>query len=149
MILRGTDGNTTTPRKREEKLFDSQVVVKFNSKGYANTPTMFFWMEFTLLAVLGTGPTLLVMDFFKSHNIQSTKDWLRAHRIIPSLVPGGCTGLVQPFDGSINRPFKIFLSRQLTTQLISLKSRHHLPVTLYQPRDKERITSRRRVRLGL
>ena len=111
IIFRGTEDNTSAPRRREEKLFDSQVVVKFNPKGYANSMIILFWLEFMLLPILNTGPTLLVMDLFKSHSTQEIKDWLRAHRIVPSLVPGGCTGLVQPPDVSVNRPFKDILKQ--------------------------------------
>ena len=56
IIFRGTEENTSAPRRREEKLFDSRVVVKINPKGYANS-MMLFWLEFMLLPVLGTGPT--------------------------------------------------------------------------------------------
>lgn len=31
---------------------------------------------------------------------------MRSHGIIPSLIPGGCTSLVQPLDVAINKPFK-------------------------------------------
>ena len=73
---------------------------------------MLFWLEEMLQPVLGTGNvTLLVMDLFKSHNTESIKDWLRIHGITPSLVPGGCTGLVQPLDVSANRPFKDILKQ--------------------------------------
>ena len=112
LIFRGTDDNTSVPRKREEKLFDSRVVVKFSPKGYASTPIMLFWLEFMLLPVLGTGPTL-VMDLFEPHSTQSIKDWLHARRIILSLVLGSCTGLVQPLGVSVNRPFKDVLKQAI------------------------------------
>ena len=79
IIFRGTEDNTFAPRKREEKLFDSRVVIKFNPKRYANSSIMSFWFEF-MLPVLDTasGPALLVMDLFKSHSTQEIKDWLCA-----------------------------------------------------------------------
>ena len=93
-------------------MFDSRVVVKFNPKGYTNTEIMLFWLEEMLQPVLGTGnATLPVMDFFKSHNSGSIQDWLHIHGITPSLVPGGCTGLVQLLDVSVDRPFKDILKQ--------------------------------------
>ena len=124
IIFRSTEDNTSAPRRREEKLFDSRVVVKFNPKGYANSSIMLFWLEFMLLPVLDTasGPTLLVMDLFKSHSTQEIKDWLCVHRIVPSLVPGGCTGLVQPLDISVNRPFEDIL-KQVIDDAVDLAER--------------------------
>jgi len=70
-----------------------------------------FWLGFILLPDFA-GPTYLAMDLFKSHSTQNIKDWLRAHRIIPSLVPG-CTGLVQSLDVSVNPPFKDILKQTI------------------------------------
>jgi hypothetical protein len=128
IIFHGTENNTSAPRRREEKLFDSRVVVKFNPKGYANSVIMLFWLEFILLPVLGTGVTLLVMDLFKSHSTQKIKDWLRTHGIVPSLVPGSCTGLVQPLDVSVNCAFKDIL-KQVTDDAVDLAERQTTPAT--------------------
>jgi len=128
IIFRGTENNTSAPQRREEKLFDSRVVIKFNPKGYANSAIMLFWLEFMLLPVLGTGATLLVIDHFKFHSTQEIKDWLRTHGIVPSLVPGGCTGLVQPLDVSVNRPFKDIL-KQVIDDAVDLSERQTTPAT--------------------
>jgi len=133
------------PTETRRKLFGSRVVVKFNPKGYANNPIMLFWLEFMHLPVLGTGPTHLVMDLFKSHSTQSIKDWLRAHRITLLLFPAVVLGLFNLSMYQLTALSKIFSSRQSTTQLISLKYSHLL--ALYQPRDdRESIGSRQRVR---
>jgi len=128
IIFRDTENNTSAPGRREEKLFDSRVVVKFNPKGYANSAIMLFLLEFMLLPILGTCATLLVMDLFKSHSKQEIKDWLRTHGIVPSLVPGGCTGLVQPLDVSVNRPFKDIL-KQVIDNAVDLSERQTTPAT--------------------
>jgi hypothetical protein len=113
IIFRGEEKTTRTQRKREAAQYDSRVVVKFNPKGYANTAIIFFWLETMLLPVLGDprDATLLVMDLLKSHKTDEVKEWLRDHNITPSLVPAGCTGLVQPLDVSANRPFKDLLKQ--------------------------------------
>jgi len=89
---------------------------------------MLFWLEFILLPVLGTRATLLVMDLFKSHSTQEIKDWLHTHGIVPSLVPSGCTGLVQPLDVSVNRPFKDIL-KQVIDDAVDLSERQTTPAT--------------------
>ena len=95
---------------------------------------MLFWLEFMLLPVLVTGPTLLVMDLFKSHSTQEIKDWLHAHRIVPSLVPGGCTGLVQPLDVLVNCPFKDIL-KQVIDDAVDLAERQPIPASTTGKKD--------------
>lgn len=78
MIFRGAEVSTQAPRRRKEELFDPRVIVNFNPKGYANSAIMMFWFEYMLLPALGSRPTLLVMDLFRSHSTQEIKDWLQA-----------------------------------------------------------------------
>jgi hypothetical protein len=115
LIFRGLEENTRNKarRKREAAFYDPRVVVKFNSKGYANTAVILFWLEKMLLPALENprAATLLVMDLLKSHKRDEVKEWLRDHNITPSLVPAGCTGLVQPLDVPVNRPFKDLLKQ--------------------------------------
>jgi hypothetical protein len=67
IIFRGKENSSWAPRAREAKRYDSRVVVKFNPKAYANTAIILFWLEELLLPVLGSRPTLLVMDLLHSH----------------------------------------------------------------------------------
>ena len=79
------------------------MVVKFNPKGYVNTPIMLFWLEFMLLPALGTGPTLLVMDPTTSKmGYALTEPY---HRWFPAVELG-------LFNLSMS-VIKIFLSRRL------------------------------------
>lgn len=112
IIFRGAE-EARAPRKKEEAQYDPRVVTKFNPKGYANNAIILFWLETMLLPALGDphNATLLVMDLLKSHKTDDVKGWLRKHNITPSLVPAGCTGLVQPLDVSVNRPFKDLLKQ--------------------------------------
>ena len=105
-----------------------------------------FWLEFMLLPILGTRPTLLVMDLFKSHNTQEIKDWLRTHGIVPSLVPGGCTGLVQPLDVSVNRPFKDIL-KQFIDDTVDLDESQPTPAA--GKKDWQSVASKMRVMMTM
>ena len=53
------------------------------------------------------------MDLLRSHKTSSVRKILRSHDVILSLVPAGCTGLVQPLDVSVNRPFKDLLKEEI------------------------------------
>ena len=52
-----------------------------------------------------------------SHKTPAVLEKLRLHHITPSLIPGGCTSLVQPLDVSVNKPFKEIM-RELTDAAI-------------------------------
>jgi len=53
------------------------------------------------------------MDVAEFHKTPAVLAKLRSHSITPTLIPAGCTGLVQPLDVSVNHPFKDIL-RDLT-----------------------------------
>jgi len=53
--------------------------------------------------------SLLVMDTASFHVTPSILELLRANNIVPSIIPGGCTGLLQPLDTAVNKPFKEYL----------------------------------------
>jgi len=93
----------------EQKLYDPRVVVKFNPTAYANSTNMVEWLETQLIPVLDCQPTLLDLDLFAGHKTEEVLDTFKAHDITVSVIPAGCTGIVQPLDVLINRPFKDIL----------------------------------------
>ena len=98
----------------EHRLYDHRVVVKFNPTAYTNSSNMLEWLDEQLVPVLNGQPTLLAIDLFSGHKTEEVLDTFRAHDIMPSIIPGCCTGLVQPLDVSINRPFKDLLKVSYT-----------------------------------
>jgi len=93
----------------EKQCYNPRVVVKFNTKAYANSTTIVEWLDDQVIPVLEGRPTLMALDMFGSHKTEKVLDTMRAHDITLSIIPGGCTSLVQPLDVSINRPFKDIL----------------------------------------
>ena len=53
---------------------------------------------------------LMVWDSFRAHLSVSTKQILRSMNTLTSVIPGGCTGLIQPADVSWNRSLKAKVS---------------------------------------
>jgi len=70
---------------------------------------MLEWLDEQLIPILDGQSTLLAIDLFQAHQIAEVLYTFRDNDITVSLIPGGCTGLVQPLDVSINRPFKDIL----------------------------------------
>ena len=93
----------------ERRVYDPRVIVKFNPKDYANSFNIVEWLDEQIVPVLENQPTLLALDLFGAHKTAEVLDTFRANDITVSIIPGGCTSLVQPLDVSINRPFKDIL----------------------------------------
>ena len=54
------------------------------------------------------------MDSFKSHVRASIRESVRSHYNTHMVViPGGCTGVLQPADVSWNKPFKLHTGRNM------------------------------------
>ena len=80
------------------------------------------YIEEHLVPVLGGHPTLFALDLMGSHKTSGVLDKLRSHNIIPSLIPGGCTSLIQPLDVSIYKPFKEILRGLTHTAIFESES---------------------------
>jgi len=100
------------------RTYDHWVVVKFNPTAYANSENIVSWLDEQLVPVLEGQPTLLALDLFSGHKTDEVLDTMKANDISGSVIPGGCTGLIQAVDVSINRPFKDILkvSRSLSAK---------------------------------
>lgn len=57
-------------------------------------------------------PVLLFLDQFEAHKSAATRARLEAIGVSLHLIPGGCTGHVQPVDVGIGKPFKDRVKRQ-------------------------------------
>jgi len=107
VFFRGMGVGATIVTKRAT--YDPRVVVKFNPKAYANSSNMVEWLDEQLIPIREVQPTLLVLDLVRAHKTEEVLDTFSANDIDVSMIPGGCTSLVQPLDVSINRPFKDIL----------------------------------------
>ena len=108
----------------EMRTYDHRVVVKFNPTAYANSENIVSWLDEQLVPVLEGQPTLLALDLFSGHKTDEVLDTMKANDITVSVIPGGCTGLIQPLDVSINRPFKDILK---VSQSLSAKTKKQSP----------------------
>lgn len=102
-------------RRKGERLGDEWtkyhpgILVEFNDKAYMNKDLFLKYIQLHLIPVLEGRPTLFAIDLCTSHKTPAVLDSLRQNRILPSLIPAGCTSLVQPLDVSINKPLKEYI----------------------------------------
>ena len=95
-------------RKREEESLRHHegVAVLWNETTDGNSDLLVDQINKMLVPVLPPGPWLLALDMAKFHSTEEVLTTLSSHDIIPSMIPAGSTGLVQPLDVYINKPFK-------------------------------------------
>lgn len=105
-------------RKEKEK-YHPGVIVEFNEKAYMNENLFLKYIKCYLIPALQqhSGPSLFAFDLCPSHKTPTVLNNLRNHQVMPSLIPAGCTSLVQPLDVSINKPLKERI-RDLTDEAI-------------------------------
>ena len=81
------------------------------------------WISDELIPILkptAQDEVLLAFDAAAFHKTPEILHTFRNNHIVPALVPSGCTGLLQPLDTAVNKPFKELL-REYTELYIDAK----------------------------
>lgn len=102
---------------KEATKYHPGVLVEFNPTAYMTELLFIKYIEMYLIPALNGKPSLFAMDLCTSHKTPTVLALLRSNQITPSLIPAGCTSLVQPLDVSINKPLKEYV-RSLTEDAI-------------------------------
>lgn len=103
-----------------------RIIVKFNSKAYANEENFLDWLEEQFVPILNSQLNLLVLDLFSVHRTQGVLDTFLANNITASLIPGGPTPLVQPLDIRINpTPKDTTKAGDLPAAFLSLRNKRN------------------------
>jgi hypothetical protein len=92
-------------RPDKELLKVSGVVCVMNDKAWMNEELTQQWLS-RVWGTFAFGRRLLVWDAFRCHLQDVVKDVLKKSKTDMAVIPGGCTGLIQPPDVSWNKPFK-------------------------------------------
>jgi len=91
----------------------------WNPKAYANKDTMLHWVKhiykfssaYSTLSV-EQEPRLLSLNAFSAHLTPTVRSALKAQKTTISVVPGGCTRMVQVLDVSLNKPLKALIKEE-------------------------------------
>ena len=132
-------------RKREEEMarYDARVDIRWNESAYSNSALLVEWIKEVLVPALPPGPRLLALDVAKFHSTDEVLHTLRSNNIVPSMIPAGCTGLVQPLDVSVNKPFKNILRDLLENLLDDHEATHQQNLRELHRSDISAIAERR------
>jgi len=112
--------------EKEMARYDLRVEVCWNENAYTNSNLLVDWINQILVPVLPPGPRLQALDVAKFHSTDEVLFTLRSHDIVLSLIPPGCTGLVQSLEVSVNKPFKCWLGDILDELLDAFEAKNNL-----------------------
>lgn len=111
IVFRGKRLRITT---KERKRWDKRVMVKFQENACVDKTIGLQWVQFPWRQTTFE-PRLLVLDVHKAQKTEAFIHALRLRHTTPAFVPPGCTGLVQPLDVALNKPFKNLVDTQYNT----------------------------------
>lgn len=88
--------------------FSPEVIIRANQTGWMNENEMLFWIEnvWTKRERFSNPNSLLVLDSFSAHIVDSVKRRFSEKHTNIAVIPGGLTSRLQPLDVSVNKSFK-------------------------------------------
>jgi len=149
IIFRGKETYTERSRhylrRRQEEMarYDSRVNIYWNENAYMNSDHLIHWTNNYLIPSMPSGPRLLALDVAKFHYTPAVLANFRTQNILPSLIPAGCTGLVQPLDVAVNKPLKGILRDLMDEALDLYEAQHSQDLREIQSNNTAAITERR------
>jgi hypothetical protein len=91
-------------------------------KAWFDEATMLDWVDYVLKPYVAMAPVgiipILFLDSFKVHILGSVADAIQGLGVELEIIPPGCTGLVQPINVGINKPFKANMRKIYTNWLL-------------------------------
>ena len=90
------------------EVFPPGVIIRVNEKGWCNELVMHDWIDnvWTERNPLGNPQSLLILDAFKGHLVDSIKHRFSEKNTHLAVIPCGMTSKLQPLDVAINKNFK-------------------------------------------
>ena len=120
IVYKGMKGGTID--KRELPQHPSGAVYTVQKKAWFDEEVMLHWVEHVLtpyvtMAPVGIIPTLF-LDSFRVYMLGSVADAIQKLGVQIKFIPGDCTGLVQPINVGINKPYKANMTKVYTDWLM-------------------------------
>lgn len=132
LIFHG-QGNVTAAKRAA---YHPGVVVQFNKEAYNNEDLFLSWIDQQLKPIL-EGDTMLVMDVASFHKTDALRALLQKELpayVLPAMIPGGLTCLLQPLDTAVNSMFKKLLQDAIDEYITTWEREH--PEQAWAVKDK-------------
>lgn len=104
LLFHATTGNIIL--QKEVHLYDEQVTTEFNKTAYNNKKVFLTQITNKIIPAFEGRPSLFTLDSTRFHKTETVINTVKEHNIMLSMILGGCSGLTQPLDISINFPLK-------------------------------------------
>jgi hypothetical protein len=120
VIYKGTmHGRIAT---RELRDHPQEMKYAMQPKAWFDKTTMLDWVNKVLNPYVATAPvgiiSILFLDSFRVHLFGSVVNAIQGLGVKLKIIPPGCTGLVQPFNVGIDKPFKANMQKNYTEWLL-------------------------------
>ena len=120
IVYKGVEGGTID--QRELPHHPTGAIYTVQKKAWFDERVMLHWVAHVLAPYVATAPVgiipILFLDSFKVHLLGSVANAIQNLGVQVEFIPGGCTGLVQPIDVGINKPYKSNMTRVFTGWLL-------------------------------
>jgi DDE superfamily endonuclease len=108
LVFKGKPGGRI--EKREFPTYPAGVVYACQENAWMDESVMLLWVERVLKPYVSESPDhivpLLFLDSYRCHMMDSVVQQIQDLGVEVEHIPGGCTGLCQPVDVGVNKPFK-------------------------------------------
>ena len=119
LVYKGKPGGSV---EREFKGFPKGMKYIVQDNAWTDERVMLYWVDNILRPYVQTAPTgiipYLLLDKYKCHYQGSVANAIEDIGVEWDILPGGCTGLIQPIDVGINKPWKARLRHYLEDWLL-------------------------------
>ena len=110
VIFKGTPDGRIATRELPDFETSDELLLCCQEHAWQDERNMEWWIDAILVPYLQEKadgvPVFLFLDQFEVHKSARTRAKLATLGIQLQLIPGGCTGLLQPVDISVGKPFK-------------------------------------------
>jgi hypothetical protein len=121
--------------------FPSGVIIRANPTGWMNETEMLYWIEnvWTRRERLSNPQSLLVLDSFSAHIVDSVKRRFGEKNTNIAIIPGGLSSRLQPLDVSVNKSFKSKAINITSDSMISCAILFFLKCLYFHPIDAKKL----------
>jgi DDE superfamily endonuclease len=120
LIFKGKRGGRI--EKRELTTFPKEILYACQDNAWMDEAAMLLWVEKILKPYILEAPEhivpILFLDSYRCHMMASVVGAIHELGVEVEHIPGGCTGLAQPVDVGINKPFKNRIRQQWESWMI-------------------------------
>ena len=120
LVFKGKPGGRI--EKREFPTYPSEILYACQDNAWMDEKVMLMWVEKVLKPYVLEAPDhivpILFLDSYRCHMMASVVEKIQELGVEVEHIPGGCTGLCQPVDVGVNKPFKNRIREQWESWMI-------------------------------